>query len=740
MIANTLECRPLPDGAVMLALTAPAELAIPAASLRIAGRPASGPWLFHRGRLPHGRQRCTWIGRGAAATPAEASVTLPDGTTVRPAAGLRAAVPPFADLAGYAAEYPDTGDRLNLVRQLVESAPSILKLKGLPDFERLRRETLARTLVAAPELTPSACYVIADRLRLFLFDAGVELGDIAAVHVIRDRILERSPFAPVHFAPVRLAAGGTTVRALLVEAGLAGADAVIGLLGTAGMHRLEVTRTAPALGRGDLLGAIGRLGAAGFDLARYLIAALGPYRGSAPVTGELVRELGLLMPAVAPASVGPAGPVTATLDLALATATGSLVLGGRLDDPHGLADHLEWRVPGGPAIRIPAAALHLVAGAPEIIDEPGRKRRVHCPRHFLAVTAVPAAAAHFPQHGVDLVLRSGARLGLTSPRIPADAAGRRDRLLGFLKDIDAGDAALAAVAPVVAGLHAEHLARERIAEVFEIGRPRRRPEVSVVVPLYKILSFLRHQAAAFAFDRTARDAEFVLVLDSPEQRDELHHVLGGLEALYGLPWRVVVHTANLGYAPAVNTGAGHARGRTLVLLNSDVVPADDRWLPALRKRLASRTGVGAVGPKLLYGDDSLQHAGLTFAADERGRYYNTHFFKGYPRSFPAANRARRVPGLTGACLMVDRELFRSVDGISESYVVGDFEDSDFSLRLAGAGRELWYEPAAELYHYERESITRNDSYADTAACRYNQHIHGQRWKSQLQKIVDNNLR
>src|SRR3546814_15922391 len=68
------------------------------------------------------------------------------------------------------------------------------------------------------------------------------------------------------------------------------------------------------------------------------------------------------------------------------------------------------------------------------------------------------------------------------------------------------------------------------------------------------------------------------------------------------------------------------------LLNSDVVPADDRWLPALRRRLGSGESVGAVGPKLLYGDDSLQHAGLTFAADERGRYYNTPFFKGYPRA------------------------------------------------------------------------------------------------------------
>lgn len=744
MNATTIDVSGLPDGAVMVAVTAPPELTLAAGCLRIAGRPATGGWLFHRGRLAPGRQRCTWIGRPATGVAAEVSVALPDGTAASPRP--RMAAP--RHLADYACEYPAAADRLAFLRQILEGAPAILKLKGAAGFERLRHELLARLLADAPELAPTACYEISARLRLFLFEAGSPLGEVAAVHVA-DASPEAGPVERSPFGGVRLGAGPATRWALLVENGFRG-DRDIALVGAASLHRLPVRRSAPPLGRGDLLGVLPRLGAAGADLARYLMLTLAPYRLSEPATQHLSRELGLLMPVVPPVAHGRNGPVAARLDLAFATADGTLLLGGRLDDPHDLVEHAEWRVPGGPAVRLPKTALRLVVGPPAAVDEAGRERRIERPVHFLAVAAVPAATAHVPQHGIDLVLRSGARLALTAPAVPPGAADRRDRLLGFLKDIDADDGALALVAPVVSALHAEHLRRDRVAEVLEIGRPRRRPQVSVVIPLYKVLSFLRHQAAAFAGDSNTRDAEFVVVLDSPEQRDELVHVLRGLEALYGLAWRVVVHTANLGYAPAINTGAGHAAGRTLVLLNSDVVPADDRWLPAMLARLGSRTtagrkrggsrDIGAVGPKLLYGDDSLQHAGLTFATDDAGRFYNTHFYKGYPRCFAAANKARAVPGLTGACLMVDRRVFRAVGGISEDYVVGDFEDSDFSLRLAAAGCELWYEPAAELYHYERESITRNASYADTAACRFNQHIHTRRWRNQLQNIVDTNSR
>ena len=64
-----------------------------------------------------------------------------------------------------------------------------------------------------------------------------------------------------------------------------------------------------------------------------------------------------------------------------------------------------------------------------------------------------------------------------------------------------------------------------------------------------------------------------------------------------------------------------------------------------------------------------------------------------------------MPGVTGAALLVRRAAFLAVGGFSTDYIIGDFEDSDLCLALRAAGHEIGYEPAAELFHFERQSIT-----------------------------------
>jgi GT2 family glycosyltransferase len=114
--------------------------------------------------------------------------------------------------------------------------------------------------------------------------------------------------------------------------------------------------------------------------------------------------------------------------------------------------------------------------------------------------------------------------------------------------------------------------------------------------------------------------------------------------------------------------------------------------------------LGALGPKLLYEDDSLQHAGMYFHRQAGADLWeNAHCFKGMHKSFKPANVGRPVPAVTGACMLVDRALYEDVGGFPTHYVQGDFEDSELCLRLSGAGRTNWYMPAAELYHLEGQS-------------------------------------
>jgi GT2 family glycosyltransferase len=296
------------------------------------------------------------------------------------------------------------------------------------------------------------------------------------------------------------------------------------------------------------------------------------------------------------------------------------------------------------------------------------------------------------------------------------------------------------IAPAVERLHRVVMAGRGAPALVRFGERVPSPAVSLVVPLYRNLRFLRHQMAALARDPALREAELIYVLDSPEQREEVEHLLRGLHGIYRLPLKLVVQAANYGYSSACNSGAAEARAPVLLLLNSDVVPAGRSWLQPLLGTLARQKRVAAVGPKLLFEDGSLQHAGLFFEVGPGEEWFNNHYHKGYPRHYPPAEEARLVPGITGAAFCVRREAFEAVGGICTDYVVGDYEDSDLCLRLRAAGGEIAYVPRSELYHFERQSIRDHNGYARTLAANYNRRLHHGRWAAAIEQLMARSCR
>ncbi|WP_376094451.1 glycosyltransferase [Roseomonas sp. CCTCC AB2023176] len=348
------------------------------------------------------------------------------------------------------------------------------------------------------------------------------------------------------------------------------------------------------------------------------------------------------------------------------------------------------------------------------------------------------AGGSVPQWHLDLRLASGEAIELTAPPGALPARRARDLVLravhpaalrpGILDDC---------LTPAVARLQAVALASLAPPNVLQVGTPNG-ARVAVVVPLYRNLRFLRFQVAAFARDPDFRaNARLVFVLDSPEQQAEVEHLLHGLHAVHGLPVTLVVMAENAGYAPACNAGAtAVGEGSYVLLLNSDVVPEAPGWLAALRRPMERDPGILATGPKLLFDDGSVQHAGLFFLRHgPEGDWLNGHYAKGLSRRHPAANRAGPVPGLTGAALLLRRSAFDAVGGLCTDYVVGDYEDSDLCLRLRALGGDIRYVPSAELYHFERQSIAGHAGYARTLACAYNRRLHHRRWDGAIEALM-----
>jgi GT2 family glycosyltransferase len=240
----------------------------------------------------------------------------------------------------------------------------------------------------------------------------------------------------------------------------------------------------------------------------------------------------------------------------------------------------------------------------------------------------------------------------------------------------------------------------------QLGNAPAAPDVAVIVPLYGRSDFVEHQLIEFADDPWLRaHAEIVYVIDDPKLVDTFPGQAEALHRLYRVPFRWVWGSVNRGFSGANNLGVKHSQAPVLVFLNSDAFPQQPGWVQALADVLAARPEIGAVGPRLVFADGAIQHAGMEFQRrEELGVWVNHHPRMGLDPALDPHATLAVVPAVTGACLAVRRADLEAVGGWDTGYLVGDFEDSDLCLKLRNAGLQAAYLPDVQLTHLERQSF------------------------------------
>ena len=157
---------------------------------------------------------------------------------------------------------------------------------------------------------------------------------------------------------------------------------------------------------------------------------------------------------------------------------------------------------------------------------------------------------------------------------------------------------------------------------------------------------------------------------------------------------------NRGFSGACNAGARAARGDSILFLNNDAF-ARSGALETLRNALNASADIGIAGAKLLYADQTLQHAGLALLPGSVSGWWHVH--KRRPADLADANVARDYLAVTGAALLIRRGLFESLRGFDEGFMNG-WEDVDLCLRAWCAGFRVTYEPRAVLEHLESATL------------------------------------
>jgi GT2 family glycosyltransferase len=241
--------------------------------------------------------------------------------------------------------------------------------------------------------------------------------------------------------------------------------------------------------------------------------------------------------------------------------------------------------------------------------------------------------------------------------------------------------------------------QEASVEVLATGRYRARykihksPLVSIIIPTKDQVRLLQ-QCLASIEEKTSYYPYEIIIIDNNSVDPETLHYLDALSDKH----RVLRYPQPFNFSAINNLGADQAKGEQLLFLNDDTQVIDGDWLTALVEQ-AQRPEVGAVGAKLLYPDNRIQHAGVTV-----GIYGGAgHAFRKLPNNrtayFGLADLTRNCSAVTAACMIVPRKVFNKVGGFDEELKVV-YNDVDLCLRIREQGYLILYTPFAVMYHFE----------------------------------------
>ena len=233
--------------------------------------------------------------------------------------------------------------------------------------------------------------------------------------------------------------------------------------------------------------------------------------------------------------------------------------------------------------------------------------------------------------------------------------------------------------------------------MFEIEFPDTGPSVCIAIPTRNEVNLLATCIESLALT-TYRNYE-ILVVDN--ESDDVE-TLSYLAALMLHPRCRIVRIANdegKFFAGLMNRALDDITADYVLLLNNDTKLINPRWLSQMVGYMQME-GVGSVGARLFFPDETVQHAGIVHG------YHGGlpgHAFRGKPRHdwgyMGFMRAAREYSAVTAACMMVRRDVFDEIGGFDEELRVA-FNDVDFCLRAREKGFRIAWTPYEELFHHE----------------------------------------
>lgn len=226
----------------------------------------------------------------------------------------------------------------------------------------------------------------------------------------------------------------------------------------------------------------------------------------------------------------------------------------------------------------------------------------------------------------------------------------------------------------------------------------KKPKVSIIIPNKDHVPDLRRCINSI-LDKSTYSHYEIIILENNSTKKRTFNYYDKILKLKNV--NIITWNHPFNYYSANNFAAKHASGEILLFLNNDTEVINPDWMERLLEH-AVREEIGAVGAKLLYPNDTVQHGGVILKIGGIAAHAHRQFPKDSPGYMGRLMVVQNLSAVTAACLMTRKKVFEEVGGFDEGYRLA-YGDVDLCLKIREKGYLVVWTPFAELYHYESKT-------------------------------------
>ena len=231
------------------------------------------------------------------------------------------------------------------------------------------------------------------------------------------------------------------------------------------------------------------------------------------------------------------------------------------------------------------------------------------------------------------------------------------------------------------------------------------PMISIIIPSKDHINDLDLCVSSIEEKTTWKNYEIIIVENNSVEKETFVYY-ETLKSRYPNV-RILTWKKEFNYSAINNFAVREAQGEYLLFLNNDVEIITDSWLEEMLQ-FCQLKGVGMVGAKLYYPDDTIQHAGVVVGLGGVAAHVLCKL-PGDAEGYMGRLRCvQEMSAVTAACMMVKTSVFKAVGGFDEELKVA-FNDIDLCMKVRDKGEKILFTPYAELYHYESKSRGMEDT-------------------------------